>query len=142
MTSSDEAFGNETMRGGVPAAELSDIDLLNELDSIHQSRNATFRHGSDAALAAHNARTVELESEYLLRYPDREVDLARTRAGARSGQRGTAIDNMNVRTGSEQPWDPEDVAEALGQDPTPENIERARRIIEDEGASAIERIVP
>jgi hypothetical protein len=137
MTSMDEST-----TAGVPAADLGDIDLLNELTSVHDSRNDTFRHGSDAALANLNARTAELEAEYLTRYPQREVDLARTRAGSRHGVRGTAADNMTVRTGSDQPWDPEEVAEAMGQDPTPENIARARQILADEGPAAIERIVP
>ncbi len=137
MTSLDEPVGT-----GIPASDLGDIDLLNELGSVHRSRNDTFRHGSDAALAQLNARTAELEAEYLVRYPQREVDLARTRAGSRDGFRGTAADNMTVRTGSDQAWDPEDVAEAMGQDPTPDNVERARRILADEGPSAIERIVP
>jgi len=46
------------------------------------------------------------------------------------------------RTGAEQPWDPEDLAVAQGRDPTPENIERARRELERDGAAAIERTVP
>jgi hypothetical protein len=47
-----------------------------------------------------------------------------------------------VRTGAEQPWDPEDLAVAEGRDPTPENVERARRELERDGAAAIERTVP
>lgn len=46
------------------------------------------------------------------------------------------------RTGAEQPWDPEDLARAAGQDPTPENVERWRRKLEAEGASAVEKLVP
>ncbi|MET0415625.1 MAG: hypothetical protein ABW022_06350 [Actinoplanes sp.] len=46
------------------------------------------------------------------------------------------------RTGADQPWDPEDLAVAQGRDPTPENIERARRELERDGAAAIERTVP
>jgi hypothetical protein len=46
------------------------------------------------------------------------------------------------RTGADQPWDPEDLAVAEGRDPTPENIERARRILERDGPAAIERTVP
>ena len=46
------------------------------------------------------------------------------------------------RTGADQPWDPIDLAEAQGRDPTPENIERARRELERDGAAAIERTVP
>jgi hypothetical protein len=47
-----------------------------------------------------------------------------------------------VRTGADQPWDPIDLAEAEGRDPTPENIERARRELEEDGPAAIERTVP
>jgi len=46
------------------------------------------------------------------------------------------------RTGAEQEWEPVDLALAQGRDPTPENIERARRELERDGAAAIERIVP
>jgi hypothetical protein len=48
----------------------------------------------------------------------------------------------HLRTGADQPWDPADVAVAEGRDPTPENIERARRELEREGPAVIERIVP
>lgn len=47
-----------------------------------------------------------------------------------------------VRTGADQPWDPEDLAVAQGRDPTPENIERARRELDRDGPAAIERTVP
>ena len=47
-----------------------------------------------------------------------------------------------VRTGAEQEWEPVDLALAEGRDPTPENIERARRELERDGAAAIERTVP
>jgi hypothetical protein len=46
------------------------------------------------------------------------------------------------RTGADQPWDPEDLAVAEGRDPTPENVERARRELDEEGPAAIERTVP
>ncbi|GGJ99006.1 hypothetical protein GCM10010123_31170 [Pilimelia anulata] len=46
------------------------------------------------------------------------------------------------RTGAEQPWDPEDVTVAKGQDPTPENVEHARRELAEHGAATIERLVP
>jgi len=47
-----------------------------------------------------------------------------------------------VRTGAEQEWEPVDLAIAKGWDPTPENIERARKELERDGAAAIERTVP
>lgn len=46
------------------------------------------------------------------------------------------------RTGADQPWEPVDLAVAQGRDPTPENIERARRELERDGPAAIERTVP
>jgi hypothetical protein len=64
---------------GVDPAELSAEDLLRELHTLHTTRHATLRHGSDDALSNHNRRLVELESEYLRRYPQREVDPARLR---------------------------------------------------------------
>jgi hypothetical protein len=47
-----------------------------------------------------------------------------------------------IRTGAEQPWDPEDLAAAEGKDPTPENVEKARAELDRDGAAAIERTVP
>ncbi|NYT92776.1 hypothetical protein [Salinispora sp. H7-4] len=47
-----------------------------------------------------------------------------------------------VRTGAEQPWQPEDLVAARGQDLTPENVERARRDLVEKGPAAIERTVP
>lgn len=49
---------------------------------------------------------------------------------------------MKFRTGADQPWDPEDLAMAKGQDPTPKNVERARRELAELGAKAIEITVP
>jgi hypothetical protein len=69
---------------GVDPTELAENDLLTELGHLHDTRHVTFRHGSDDALRAHDRRTRELEAEYLRRHPEREVDPARTRAGARS----------------------------------------------------------
>ncbi|MEV8505736.1 hypothetical protein AB0368_13030 [Actinoplanes sp. NPDC051475] len=47
-----------------------------------------------------------------------------------------------IRTGADQPWEPVDLAMAKGWDPTPANIERARKELERDGAAAIERTVP
>ncbi|MBH5338019.1 hypothetical protein IHE55_25860 [Streptomyces pactum] len=46
------------------------------------------------------------------------------------------------RTGSDQPIDPEDLVRLAGQDPTPERIERARRLIREKGAAAVEEYLP
>ena len=68
---------------GVAPADLSEDDLIRELAQLHETRNETLRHGGDDALATHNRRQAELESEYLRRYPEREVDPGRLRSGAR-----------------------------------------------------------
>ncbi|MFJ4668086.1 hypothetical protein [Kitasatospora purpeofusca] len=45
-------------------------------------------------------------------------------------------------TGSEHPFDAEDLVMASGREPTPERLERARQLIEKEGAKALERYLP
>lgn len=62
-------------------------------------------------------------------------------SGTRRGEAGKPR-HVALRTGAEQPWDPEDVACAAGQDPTPENVARWRRKLADEGPSIIEKLVP
>jgi hypothetical protein len=47
-----------------------------------------------------------------------------------------------VRTGSDQQWDPEDLAVAEGHDPTPTNVAHAREELERLGPAAIEKTVP
>ncbi|TDD13412.1 DUF6158 family protein [Nonomuraea diastatica] len=68
---------------GIDAGELNDDDLVRELRQLHATRSETFFHGSDDALATHTSRTHELETEYLRRYPEREIDPMRLREGAR-----------------------------------------------------------
>jgi hypothetical protein len=68
---------------GIDPAELNDEDLLRELRHVHATRTDTLLHGSDDALARHTSRTSELETEYLRRYPERDIDPARLREGAR-----------------------------------------------------------
>jgi hypothetical protein len=67
---------------GIDPAELSDEDLVREMNSLHRTRLDTLRHAADSALANHLRRTAELETEYLTRYPGREVDPSRLREGA------------------------------------------------------------
>lgn len=64
---------------GIDPAGLSDEDLMREMQSLHRTRLDTIRHASDTALATHLRRTAELETEYLNRYPGREVDPSRLR---------------------------------------------------------------
>lgn len=53
-----------------------------------------------------------------------------------------AAADADARTGADQSWDAEDLAVAEGRDPTPENVERARRELAEDGPAAIERTVP
>jgi hypothetical protein len=61
-------------------------------------------------------------------------------AAARTAEPGGGP--VDVRTGADQPWDPEDLAVAEGRDPTPANVERSRRKLQELGPAAIERTVP
>jgi hypothetical protein len=67
---------------GIPGAGLPDDDLLRELASLHHTRHDTLRHGSADALDQHTRRVAELESEYLRRFPGREIDPSRLRQPA------------------------------------------------------------
>ncbi|MCO8272714.1 DUF6158 family protein [Actinoplanes sp. TRM 88003] len=62
------------METGIDPGTLSDEDLFRELSSLYRTRLETLRHGPDAALSNHFKRTAELETEYITRYPSREVD--------------------------------------------------------------------
>jgi hypothetical protein len=66
---------------GISPTELGDDDLFRELHSLHRTRLHTLRHGPEAALANHLRRTAELETEYLTRFPGREVDPERVTHG-------------------------------------------------------------
>ena len=73
-----EAQGDSPlMETGVDPASLSEDDLFRELGSLDRARLATLRHGPDAALSNHFKRTADLETEYITRYPSREVDTDR-----------------------------------------------------------------
>ncbi|MGB2570173.1 hypothetical protein ACPFP2_17205 [Micromonospora citrea] len=63
-------------------------------------------------------------------------------AGTGATGTGTGAAGDNIRTGAEQPWEPEDLVMARGQDVTPENLERARRDLAELGRAAIEKTVP
>ncbi|MFE3328905.1 hypothetical protein [Streptomyces sp. NPDC059176] len=47
-----------------------------------------------------------------------------------------------IFTGSERPFDAEDLVMASGREPTPANLARARKEIEEKGAAALERYLP
>jgi hypothetical protein len=56
---------------GRPAAELSDEELEAQGKQLHDSRNWVFLHGSAAQFETHTQRMLELEQEYLRRFPKR-----------------------------------------------------------------------
>ena len=72
------------MESGIHPAALPDGDLFRELRHINETRLETLRHASARALATHSSRTEALEREYLRRFPRREVNPERLRAGARA----------------------------------------------------------
>lgn len=72
------------MEPGIHPAALPDGDLFRELRHMCQTRLETLRHGSAHALATHSNRMQALEHEYLRRFPRREINPDRLRAGART----------------------------------------------------------
>jgi len=70
---------------GIAGPELTEPDLLRELESLHRTRHETFLHGSADALVHHTERSTELEDEYLRRHPERDIDPQRLRPGPRAG---------------------------------------------------------
>lgn len=56
---------------GRPAAELSDDELAQQGKQAHDTRNWVFLHGSAEQFARHTSRMLELEREYLQRFPKR-----------------------------------------------------------------------
>lgn len=77
-------IGPSSHAGAGVTAELSDDDVFRELQDLYRTRHDALRHGSNQALARHTERISELESEYLRRFPEREITPERLRAGARA----------------------------------------------------------
>ncbi|MQY04237.1 DUF6158 family protein [Actinomadura macrotermitis] len=69
---------------GVEPSELGEDDLFRELASLYDTRMDALRHASDQAFAEHTRRMSQLETEYLRRFPEREIDPERMRDGARA----------------------------------------------------------
>lgn len=71
-------------RKGIDPTTLDDDEVRREMLQLHQTRHETVLHGSDDALETRTRRMLELENEYLRRFPqDAAPDRARTRAGSR-----------------------------------------------------------
>jgi hypothetical protein len=56
---------------GRSARDLSDEELEQQGKQAHETRNWVFLHGTAAQFATHTSRMLELEQEYLRRYPKR-----------------------------------------------------------------------
>ena len=70
---------------GIEPAELADDDLRRELEHLHETRHDTVLGGSEDALEHHTRRMLDLEAEFLRRFPQEGApDPRRTRAGSRS----------------------------------------------------------
>jgi hypothetical protein len=82
-------MASEAERRGVDPAELNDEDLMRELGHLYGTRMEALRHAADRALDQHTRRMTLLEAEYLVRFPEREVDPERLRAGARARGAGS-----------------------------------------------------
>ena len=74
---------------GVAPRELTDVALKRELRHLWRTREETVLTGSSQAIATHTRRMLELEDEYVTRFPqETEPAPQRTRRGSRemSGQ--------------------------------------------------------
>lgn len=71
---------------GVRAAELTDDELAHQGTQAHATRNWVFLHGTAEQFQRHTERMLELEQEYLRRYPKRTWQgMAKTADAAGSG---------------------------------------------------------
>ena len=69
---------------GIDPADLTDDDLRREVTHLHETRHETMLNGSEDALDHHTRRMLELEAEFLRRFPaEGAPDPLRTRAGSR-----------------------------------------------------------
>jgi hypothetical protein len=56
---------------GVAAEDLADEDLDRELKHLHETRHDAVLGGTADALETHTRRMLELEGEYIRRFPDK-----------------------------------------------------------------------
>jgi hypothetical protein len=79
---------NETQSAtghGIAPEQLADNDLRREVVRLHETRHETMLHGSEDAFETHTRRMLELESEFIRRFPAESApDPQRTRAGSRT----------------------------------------------------------
>ncbi len=80
---------------GRPARELSDAELEHQGTQAHATRNWVFLHGTAAQFANHTARMMELEQEYLRRYPQRTWQ----GSGGAPSEPGDALEELKTALG-------------------------------------------
>jgi len=80
---------------GRPARELSDAELEHQGTQAHATRNRVFLHGTAAQFANHTARMMELEQEYLRRYPQRTWE----GSGGAPSEPGDALEELKTELG-------------------------------------------
>lgn len=69
---------------GIPARDLDDLTLERELRQMWRTRESTVVSGGSHAIRAHTDRMLELEHEYIARFPaETKAEPGRTRRGAR-----------------------------------------------------------
>ena len=78
---------------GRPAAELSDEELSTQGKQLHDSRNWVFLHGSAAQFETHTQRMLELEQEYLRRFPKRTWQGSESSGDAEESGPTTPVDD-------------------------------------------------
>ncbi|GHH31282.1 hypothetical protein [Streptomyces lanatus] len=62
--------------------------------------------------------------------------------GAEDDEWGEPTPDVVLHTGAEHLPDPEDVVLASGHEITPERLEEARRLLDEEGAAGVEKLLP
>lgn len=62
---------------GISPAELDDATLRREMSHLHETRHETVLSATAAALDNHTSRMLELEAEFLRRFPSETVPNAR-----------------------------------------------------------------
>lgn len=77
---------------GRPARELPDKELEHQGTHAHATRNWVFLHGTAAQFATHTARMLELEQEYVRRFPKRTWQ----GSGGASTAPGDALEQMKA----------------------------------------------
>lgn len=60
------------MTQGVPAEQLSDADLRQELRQLNKKQDDIRREGTDAQKSNHASRSAELGAEFARRFPDED----------------------------------------------------------------------